>query len=68
MKRGKMQEFVNDNMAEREGTGSFDRKRAVSLLQEATRLITEFSGESQNARSVVPQSVSDTRTEFSFLH
>ena len=50
-------------MAEREGTGSFDRKRAVSLLQEATRLITEFSGESQNARSVFPQSVSDTRTE-----
>ena len=58
-----MQEFVNDNMAKREGTDSFDQKRAVSLLQEATRLITEFSGESQNARSVVPQSVSDTRTE-----
>ena len=30
-----MQEIVNDNMAERDGTGSFDRKRAVSLMQEA---------------------------------
>ena len=49
-------------MAEREGTGSFDRKRAVSLLQEATRLIAEFSGESQNVANVVPQSLSDTQT------
>ena len=58
-----MQRIVNDNMAERDGTGSFDRKRAVSLLQEATRLIAEFSGESQNAHTTVPQAVSDTRPE-----
>ncbi len=49
-------------MAKREGTGSFDRKCAVSLLQEATRLIAEFSGESQNVANVVPQSLSDTQT------
>jgi hypothetical protein len=43
---GKTRENGNSNMAEGEG---FDRRRAVSLLQEATRLIGEYSGSSDTS-------------------